>query len=110
MSDDADVRILERAENAVGDLLPRLLLAVVDAGEDPIGLSQHVVGQIHAPFLQDVAFDAFEEYKASWQRLAELVDLLPLGQYAFGIEAPGHADALRVIRNGDVRQAALVGR
>ena len=63
MGDDRDVRIFDCAEDAVGDLLARLLLAVVDAGDDPVGLGQHVVGQVHAAFFQDVALDAFEDVK-----------------------------------------------
>ena len=77
MGDDRDVRVLERAENAVGDLLARLLLAVVDAGDDPVGLGQHVVGQVHAAFFEDVALDAFEDREVV-ELAIERVDFLPL--------------------------------
>ena len=66
-----DVRVLDRAEDPLGDLLPRLLLAVVDAGDDPVGLGQHVVGQVHAAFFQDVALDALEQREALGQLLAD---------------------------------------
>ncbi len=55
------MRILQRAENPLGNLLPRLLLPVVNAGDDPIGFSQHIVRQVHAALFQDVALDAFED-------------------------------------------------
>ena len=72
-----DVRVFERAENAVGDLLARLLLAVVDAGDDPIGLGQHIVRQIHAAFFEDVALDAFEDREVV-ELAVEPIDFLPL--------------------------------
>ena len=46
--------ISERAEDAFGDLLTGLVLAVVDAADHPIGFSKHVVRQIHAAGLENV--------------------------------------------------------
>ncbi len=84
MGDDGDVWILERAEDAIGDLFARLLLAVVDAGDDPVGLGQHVVGQVHAAFFEDVALDAFEDREVV-EFAVELVDFFPLGAEALGL-------------------------
>jgi len=39
-------RVLQGVEHAAGDLVARLLLAEMDAGHDPIGLGEHVVGQV----------------------------------------------------------------
>ena len=64
----------------VGDLLARLFLAVVDAGHDPIGLGQHVVGQVQPALLQDVALDALEHREAAAELVVQPVDLRPLGQ------------------------------
>src|SRR5205085_5767684 len=110
MSDHRYVRIVKSTEDAVGDLLARLLLAVVDAGDDPVGLSEYVVGQVHAAFFQDVALNALEQGEAFGQRLAKAIDLLPLSEHPLGVEAAGHAHALRMVGDGDVRQAALAGR
>ena len=44
--------------HALRDLLARLVLAVVDAGHDPIGLGQHVVVQVESALLQNVDLDA----------------------------------------------------
>ena len=72
-----DVRIGQGAEHAAGDLLARLLLAVMDAGDHPIGLGQHVVGQVEPAALEDVDLDAFEDRDAV-EPLVELVDFGPL--------------------------------
>ena len=60
MGDGRDIRIGQRSENALRDLLARLVLAVMDAGHDPIGLGQHVVRQVEAASFQDVDFNPFE--------------------------------------------------
>ena len=44
-----------RAEDAVGDLVARLVLAIMDAGHDPVGLGQHVIGQVEPALFQNVA-------------------------------------------------------
>ena len=48
-----------------GDLLARLLLAVVDAGHDPIGLGQHVVGQVEPAAFEDIDLDALQHGDAA---------------------------------------------
>ena len=86
MGDDRDMRIFQRAENPLGDLLARLLLAVVDAGDDPIGFGQHVVGQVHAALFEDVALDAFEDGEVV-ELAVEHVDFLPLLAKPLGVQA-----------------------
>ena len=93
MGDDRDVRILECTEDAFGDLLARLILAVMDAGHDPIGFGEHIVRQVHAAFFEDVALDAFE-HEEIVELAVELVDFLPLLAEPHRIEAVRHADAL----------------
>ena len=108
MGDDRDVWILERAENPLGDLLARLLLAVVNAGDHPIALGQHIVRQIHAALFEDVALDAFEHDEVV-ELVVELVDFLPLFAEPGRVEAVGHAHALRVVGDRDVFEPALLG-
>ena len=50
---------------AAGDLLARLVLAVVDAGDDPIGLGQHVVGQVQPAAFENIDLDALEDRDAA---------------------------------------------
>ena len=47
-------------DHPAGNLLARLLLAVMDAGHDPIGLGQHVVGQVEPAAFEDIDLDALE--------------------------------------------------
>ena len=56
--------ILQRVDDALGDLLARLVLAVVDAGHDPVGLGQHVVVQVEPALFQDVDLDSLEHREA----------------------------------------------
>ena len=61
MRDRGDGGILDRAQDALHDLVARLLLAVMDAGQHPIGLGEHFVRQVHAARFQNVALDAFQD-------------------------------------------------
>ncbi len=92
MSDDVDVRVFERAENPLRDLFARLLLPVMHAGDDPIGLGEHFVGQIHASLFEDVALDPLEHR----EDLPSSSLILSISSHCFEqpllIQAAGHAD------------------
>ena len=108
MGDRRDVRILQGLDHPAGDLLARLLLAVVDAGHDPIGLGQHVVGQVEPAAFENVDLDALE-HRDAVEPLVELVDFGPLLPQPLGVQPVDHRHALRVVGDGDVLQAALLG-
>ncbi len=65
MGDRIDVRILQGAEHAIGDLLARLLLAEMDAGHHPIGLGQHFVGKVQPAAFENIDLDALEHRNAA---------------------------------------------
>ena len=60
MGDGRNVGIGQGPDHAAGDLLARLVLAVVDAGHHPIGLGQHVVVQVESAAFEDIDLDALE--------------------------------------------------
>ena len=60
MAERGHVRILERRDGALRQLLARTALAAVDARLDPVELGEHVVGQVEVAVRENVAFDPGE--------------------------------------------------
>ena len=58
MGDGRNMRIGQGIDDAFCDLITGLILAVVDAGDDPIGVGQHLVVEVETSAFEDVAFDA----------------------------------------------------
>ncbi len=58
MAEDADVGVLDGAEDAVGHLLDGLVEAAVDAGDDDVHLGEGAVVEVELAFGEDVDFDA----------------------------------------------------
>ena len=63
------MRVGESTDDAGRDLLTRLFLAVVDAGDDPVGLGEALVGEIHVAVFQNVALDSLEDDEALFAEL-----------------------------------------
>src|SRR3954470_19183107 len=106
MGQDRNVPVFERPENPVRDLLAWLLLAIMHAGDDPVGLGEYIVRQIHAPFFENIAFDALQNRKAV-EFSVQVIDLAPLLAKSVGVKPIGHAGAGRVVSNGDVLETSL---
>ncbi len=91
VGDDRDVRILERAEDPIGDLLARLLLSVVDAGDDPVGFGQHIVRRSMPPASRMSHSMPLRIVKSSNSRLSRSISS-HWARSRVGIEAAGHAE------------------
>ena len=61
VAEDVDVRILDRAQHAVGHLLAILIEGRVHRGDDEIESRQAVVGEVERAVRPDVAFDAGQQ-------------------------------------------------
>ena len=94
MSDRVHVWVLDRADDSVGDLLTRLPLAIMDCGQHPIGFGENLVRQVHTVFFQDVALDALQHGEVFTEFLVQFVNLLPLRQQTFRIQAASHRHPL----------------
>ena len=108
MAQDRNVWVVQRVEHAAGDTIARLSLAIMHAGDDPIGFGQQIVGQIEPTLFEDVDLDALQHGNAA-QPLVDLVDFGVLLSQLRLVEPAGHGDAFRVIGNGDVFQPTLLG-
>ena len=108
VADAIDVRVFDGGEEAFGDEVGGLLEAEMDDGDDPVGLSQDFVGDVHRRVFEDVTFDAAEDFDVV-VLLVDFADLLPLRQKAFFGEAVGHEDSFGVIGDGDVLEASAAG-
>ena len=64
MANDVDVRVLDRAQQPVGHLLPLLVESRVHGCDDEIERREAVVGEIERPVRLDVALDAGEDADA----------------------------------------------
>ena len=106
MPDHVDVRILDRLDDPGRDPGPRLGLPVVQARHDPVGLFEHVVGQVQSALLEHVDLDPLEHDDRRTplfgERFVEPVDLPPLPQQSFLVEPAGHRHPLPVVGDGDV--------
>ena len=104
MAEDVDVRVLDRAQQAVGHLLAFLVERRVHRGDDEVERGEAVVGEVERAVRLDVALDAGEQPDAE-----------PLGvdranargvlERAALVEAVGHRQRLAVIGDGDVLAA-----
>ncbi len=79
MGDQIHVGIGECSHDAIGNLLSRLLLSVVYAGNDPIALRQDFVRQIQRAGFEDIAFDALQNTKVVRLGAVKAIHGLPLG-------------------------------
>ena len=85
------------------DTLGLLITQIVRGGPaERAGLRQYVVGQIHPSLLQDIALDALEQREVFRQVALDAFDIRPLLKHALRIQAARHADALRVVGDGDI--------
>ena len=109
MGDGADARVLDRFDDAPGDSLSRLVLAVMDTCHDPISLGEDLVGQVEPAAFQNIDFNSLEDPEAS-EPAVDRVDFFPLAEKLIGIEPPGHGDAFGMIGHGQIREASLPGR
>ncbi len=108
MCDRGRVRVFDGAEQPVGNLLTRLVLAVVDAADDPVGLGQNIVGQIKFTVFQDIQFDTLQDGDPL-HPFVQLIDFLPLLPQSFGVQPVGHGDTFGMIGNRDIFQATTLG-
>ncbi len=66
MAEDADVGVLDGAQDAGGHLLAGLLETGVDAGDDDVHLGEHFVVEVEGAVGEDVDFDAGEDADAAF--------------------------------------------
>ena len=64
MADGRNVRAFDRRQKPLRDLVAGLLEAVVQHRQDPVGLFEDIVRQIHRGIFEDVAFDALQDFDA----------------------------------------------
>src|SRR5579875_255065 len=107
VTDGMYMRALDGIQEPPGDLLPRLVLAVVDGGDHPVGLREHVLGQVQPAVLQDVQLHPLEQGDPV-DLAGQLVDGLPVLAQAFSVKPSGHRDALGMVGEGDVGVAAFL--
>ena len=60
VAEDADVGVLDGAEDAVGHLFEGLVEEGVDAGDDDVHLGEGFVGEVELAVVEDVDFDSRE--------------------------------------------------
>ena len=109
MAEDADVRVLDGAEDAGGHLVAALLEAAVDAGDDDVHLCEHFVVEIERAVGEDVDFNAGEDADAAFHLLVDFANALHMFEGALFVEAVGHGQVFGVVGDGDVLEPALDG-
>ena len=100
VADDVDVRVLDRAQEAVGHLLAVLVERRVDRGDDDVERGEAVVGEIQRAVRPDVALDAGEQPDAVLA--VERADPRGVRERARFVEAVGHRERLAVVGDRDV--------
>ena len=109
MAEDADVGILDGAEDARRHLFARLAEERVHAGDDDVHLGEDRVGEIEGAVAKDVDLDAGEDADFSGHLGIDFADVADVGERARIVEAVGHGEILRVVGDGDVLEAAGEG-
>src|SRR5262249_42979897 len=104
-----DVRVLERADRASGELVARLPLAAVDRGLHPVEPDEHVVGEVELSVGANVALDPGEDAKGG-EPLVRGRDLLGLPANVVGAEPWHRSDGGGVIADRQVLVAKLARR
>jgi hypothetical protein len=74
VAEDADVRILDGAQDAFGRLFAGLFEVGVNAGDDDVHLREDIVGKIERAVFEDVYLDAGEDADAAFEFLLDFAD------------------------------------
>ena len=90
MAEDADVRVLDGAQDARCHLLAGLVKAGVNAGDDDVELGEHFIIEVEGAVGEDVDFDAGEDADAAFHRAVDRAHLLDLREGALFVETVGH--------------------
>ena len=109
MGEQREVRMIHRAQDALGLFGARQVEAAVHRADHQIEPRQHVVRQVEAAVFQDVHLDALQQRDAVQLRI-EAVDLVALLRELQRIEAVRHGEAARVLGDGEVFQPERLGR
>src|SRR5262249_12287216 len=104
-----DVRVLERARRAGGELVAHLPLAAVDRGLHPAEPGEHVVGEVELSVRANVALDPGEDAEGR-EPLVRGGDLLGLPANVVGAEPRHRSNGGGVIADGQVLVAELARR
>ena len=108
VTQDADVGGFQSAQHAIGHLGGFQIHVAVDAGDHNIEFSQGVFGEIHFPVAADVALQTRQDVDTE-PVLIQLAHSLGERDGACFIQAVGHGESFRVVRDGDVFVAQGAG-
>lgn len=108
VAEDGEVRIVHRAEHAVGHRTLVEPEARVDGADHVVEARERLVVVVHAAIGQDVGLDPLEHPEAI-ELLVHPVDLRVLLEHALGREAAGVEGGLRVVGDSEVAPPAGLG-
>jgi len=109
VAEDADVGILDGAEDAGSHLFCGLIEVGVDAGYDDVHLGEGGVVEVEGAVGEDVDFDAGEDADFAFHFGVYFADALDVGEGAGVVEAVGHGEVFAVVGDGDVGEATREG-
>ena len=91
MRNGRDMWVLDRTNDSFGDLLARLVLSKVNTCRHPIGLSQHIIGNIQRAVLQNINFDSLENGNA-FRRFVDQIHFFPMFDKSFIVQTIDDGD------------------
>ncbi len=109
MTDDVHVRVADGVDDTLGDPLPRLPQAGVQRGDHQIEARQKLVGVIQRAIGFDLHLAGVQDENAIPKLLLNLFDLFGLFLVPLHAQAACHAQADRMIGNGNDLHAAFRG-
>ena len=83
-------------------------MTIVDRRHHPVGLFEHVIGQVETAIFQDIQFHSFQKRDAV-NLAGELINGPPMLPQPARIQPAGHSDPLGVIGNGDALSSDRTG-
>ncbi len=108
VADQRSIWIFHRLEQAVSHLGRALVEMGVHAGDDDVHLLEHGVGEVEGAVGQDVHFDAGKNCDLA-QHVVHGANALDVFDGALVVEAVGKCQVLRVVGDGHVLVAILLG-